>query len=203
MKLQSSDFPKNIWINVPKGRTWSTGKQTFSTDELPERLLATYVDIEEVEQLWGRNFLVKYSVEPIFNLEIPLIQKDNGNDYFNLGSINKLCNLIAQPFVRRVRSAVPQDQFVKQNTKERPYWLYEPEDRHHLIYSQNGVIWKTSILTCESGYYYQIDKSKDASKIRKVDFKNLSERTARAVKPVIFFDAREFINSSEVNLAYV
>ena len=165
MKLQSSDFPTHIWINVPKGRTWSMGNQTFSTDDLPEKLLATFVALEEVEQLWGRNFLVKYSVEPIFNLEIPWMQNGNGNDYFDVRSINKLCNLITQPFFGRVRSAIPQDQFVHLDTKERPYWLYEPEDRRHLMYSQNGVILKTSVISGEGGYYYQLYKSREGSRI--------------------------------------
>ena len=203
MRPQSSDFPKHIWINVPKGRMWSMGKQIFSTDDLPEKLLSTFVALEEVDWLWRRNFLLKYAVEPIFSLEIPRVEKKYGNKYFDVESINKLCNLIFQPFFGQVRSAVPQDQFVEENTGEKPYWLYTPTDKSHLMYSQNGVIWETSILDCEAGYYYQISKSRDDSRIKKVGSEELLEKELRAVKPVIFFDAREFLKSKDVNLAYV
>ena len=202
VKLQNYDFPTNIWINVPKGRKWRKENQTFCTDDLPERLLATYIGTEEVEQLWGKNFLVKYSVEPIFNLEMSWHQKDGNNGYFDLRSINEICKLISQPFLSRVRSANPRDQFVRYDTSEKPYWLYEPEDDKHLFYSQKGTLWKMSVIPCEDGYYYQVNKSKKGSKIRKVASLEYLEKPVKAVKPVVFFDAREFVKSKDINLAY-
>ena len=68
VELHSGDFPKNILLTVPKGRALAIGGQTFSTDDLPQKLFATFVSLENVKMGWRKITLVKYSVEPIFNL---------------------------------------------------------------------------------------------------------------------------------------
>ena len=202
VELRSGDFPKNILLTVPKGRALAIGGQTFSTDDLPQKLFATFVALENVKMGWRKITLAKYSVEPIFNLRIIIRQDEYGNEYFDQNSINRICSLISQPEMKIVRSAVLQDQFVQQNTKERPYWLYNSDDRYYAFFSEEGVIWKTSILRCEGGYYYEYYKSKNDQIFRKVEDRSTLLDEPRAVKPVVFFDAKAFVKERKMSLAF-
>ena len=65
--------------------------------------------------------------------------------------------------------AIPQDEFVEQNTDEKPYWIYNPDDKYHALFSKKGVIWKTNVIGCDSGYYYEYYKSRNDCEFRKVD----------------------------------
>lgn len=202
VELHSGDFPKNILLTVPKGRALAIGGQTFSTDDLPQKLFATFVSLENVKMGWRKITLVKYSVEPIFNLRIIIRQDEYENEYFDQNSINRICSLISQPEMRIVRSAVLQDQFVQQNTKERSYWLYNLDDKYNAFFSKDGVIWKISILRCEDGYYYEYYKSKDNQIFRKVEDRSVLLNEPRAVKPVVFFDAKAFVKERKMSLAF-
>ncbi len=202
MELHNADFPKSILLSVPKGKAWTIGGQTFSTDDLPKKLQATFVSLEDVKMAWRRTTLVKYSVEPIFSLRLMSIQDEYGNEYYDVESINRVCGLISQPGIKIVRSAVFQDQFVEQNTNEKPYWIYNPNDKYHAMFSDKGVVWKTSVIGCDSGYYYECYKSRNDCVFKKVGDRDQISREPRAVKPVVFFDARAFVKSQTMSLAF-
>ena len=201
VKLQNGFFPEHILIEVPKGKECTIEGQKFSTDDLPDKLLATYEGLEPTNTIFREMSLIKYSVEPIFSL-IRLGGSDYcGNECYNAESVNRLCKIISQPWMHSVRSSMPQDKFITRNTGENPYWLYTPKDNYHLNYVKDGKIWSASIISCESGYYYELLKSKDDSLIRKfVDRSNLSMGNPKAVKPVIFLDAKAFEKSSNMSL---
>ena len=202
MKLYNGDFPKNILLSVPKGKAWTIGGQIFSTDDLPKKLLATFVSLEDVKLAWRKVTLVKYSVEPIFSMQIAIRQDGYGNEYYDVESINRICGLISQPGMKIVRSAIPQDEFVEQRTDEKPYWLYNPDDKYHAKFVEKGMVWTTSILGCDFGYYYECYSSKNGNVIRKVGDRSLLLEEPRAVKPVVFFDAKAFVKARKMNLAF-
>ena len=198
MKLQNGVFPEHVLIEVPKERQCIIEGQNFSTEELPSKLVATYEGIETIGKFFRDVNVAKYSVEPIFSLKIASRADYCGNECYNVESINRLCRLISQPWMRFVRSSVLEDKFVTRDTGENPYWIYTPNDEYHLTYVKNGKIWSTNIIACEHGYYYELIKSGDSSLIKKAgDKSRLSIYAPKAVKPVVFLDAKSFEKMSK------
>ena len=201
MELQNIDFPKHISLNVPKGRKCTIAGQSFWTNDLPDKLQATFEGVENERRWWSEVSLVKYYVEPIFSLQIPVIDGKNG-EYDDIGSTNALCNLILGTGIEKVRNAIPEDKFVEEEKGKQPYWLFDSNDKYHLTFVKDGTIWKTSVVGCESGYYYECHKSNQDCWFKKVgNIANLFQESM-AVRPVVFFDAKAFVKSQEFDFAF-
>lgn len=203
MEVRNVDFPQRILLDVPKGRCCNIDGQTFSTDNLPNRLQAEYEGVEKVRKLWSEIEIVKYCIEPIFSFKIQIKQDKNDVDFCDAESINKLCNLISQPYMEFVRSAVPTDEFVERDRNKIPYWLYTPDDKYHFSFAQNGIIWKAGIIGCESGYYYEYYQSESGRCFRKVGDREELFPKKMAVRPVVFFEAKAFTKINESSLEFV
>lgn len=192
MRFQDRDFPKKIRIEVPRGRQCNIEGQTFSTDDLPHNLLASY-EGEEVKKTSFRDIkLVKYSVEPIFSLCMAGKSDYCGNECYNPESMNRLCEIISQPWMSCVRSAIPEDVVITE-TEEKQYWLYMPNEKYKLAYVRNGKIYSVVIIGCDFGYYYELEICGEERIIHKIGNRtNLSICQPRAVKPIVFLNARIF-----------
>lgn len=201
VKLQNGIFPEHILIEVPKGKECTVEGQTFSTDDLPDKLKATYEGLEPVRTIFREVNLIKYSVEPIFSLQINGRQDVYRAECYDIECVNRLCSIISQPWIHDIRSSMPEDKFVVRNTGENPYWLYTPDDKYDLSFSKDGKIWKTSVVF-SGGYYYEIFQSiGEAPRINKVvNSNNLSIRKPKAVKPVIFLEAKAFEKMPEKSI---
>lgn len=203
MKLQNSDFPRTICIKVPRGRDLTFLGQSFSTDDLPERLIATFVTMEEVKIGWRNTILAKYSVEPIFSVRMIPTEDDYGIECYNQNYLNKLCRLILQPDMIKLRSAVLQDEFVVQRTEEDSYWICTPGEKYKATFSENGILWQASVLGCESGYYYEYYSSEEDDRIfRKVGKKSQLMKKPRAVKPIVYYNTKAFARVEEIEFAF-
>lgn len=201
MKLQNGIFPEHILIEVPKGKECIIGNQIFSTDDLPDKLKATYEGVETVRTLFREIYLTKYSVEPIFSLKIINKQDEYSSECYDVECVNKLCKIITQPWMYFVRSSIPEDKFVTRNTGENAYWLYTPSEKYFLSFSKNGKIWMASV-TFSGGYYYEICQSigQDSKISKVVNRENLPICSPKAVKPVIFLDAKAFEKTQKTRL---
>ena len=200
------NYPKQFWIDTPRGRNCTIGNdaigiQTFSTDDLPSSLIATFDCLETTKVFFREISLLKYHVEPIFSLRMNSKEDRNGNEYYDYECICKLCKLISQPWMRTVRSATLQDGFIQEDRGEKPYWLYTPNDKYHLSFVQNGNVCRTSVIGCEGGYYYEFCKTENDTQIRKVSNKDQLLKEPKEVKPVIFLDAMAFVKLQEMKLA--
>lgn len=202
MELQNINFPKQIFIDVPKGRKRTIAGQTFSTNDLPDRLQATFEGVENERRWWSEVSLVKYSVEPIFNLRIPRNEDAKGNYYYNVEDVIELCSIIVGPGMEKIRNAIPKDKFVEKEKIKQPYWLCDSEDKYHLTFVKEGKIWKTSVIGCTSGYYYECYTSKEETWFKKVGSKANLFQESMPVRPVVFFDARAFVKSQETSFAF-
>ena len=205
MKLSYNDYPNEIQIEVPRERKClitSGTPQEFSTDDLPSTLTARFVGFETRQGVFREFTLVKYVVEPIFDLRIYGRYNVYGCENYDIESINKLCMLISQPYMHSIRSSIPQDEFVSQNDTDREYWLYTPEDVNSLSFSKSGKIFKT-VAVSAGGYYYEICKSEGESDVisKVVDYYNLPMRKPKAVRPVILLRPKAVVREEKRVLA--
>ena len=205
MKLSYDDYPNEIQIEVPRERKClitSGTPQEFSTDDLPSTLTARFVGFETRQGVFREFTLAKYVVEPIFALRIFGRCSTYGFENYDVESINRLCNLISQPYMYGVRSSTAQDEFVTQDDTNKEYWLYTPEDVNSLSFSKDGKTFKANVVYA-GGYYYEICESEGESNVIKkvVDYYNLPIRKPKAVRPVVLLRPKAVVREEKRVLA--
>ena len=205
MKLQYEDLPRQISIKVPKGRRCIVNNgiiQEFLTDDLPNKLVATLEGVEAKQGTLRETIFVKYLVEPIFSFRIVGYNDIYGNECYDVENINKICQLISEPWMYKVRSTMLFDEYDSGTKKDTEYWIYTPKEKNSLSFSKCGEIY-TSTVVSAGGYYYEICKSQNGSNVisKVVNPCNLPIRKPRAVRPVIFLKAKAVVKEENRILA--
>ena len=205
MRLQYEDLPRQIPINVPRGRRCIINNgiaQEFLTDDLPNTLIATLAGGETKHGILRESVFAKYLVESIFGLKVVGYSDIYGNECYDIENINRLCQIILEPWMYKVRSIMLSDEYDMENKRNEEYWIYTPKEKNSLNFSKEGKVYTSSVISA-GGYYYEICKSQDESNVisKVVNSCNLPIRKPKAVRPVIFIKAKAVVREENRILA--